>query len=126
MPILNEQRKRQKNLITVVVLVVIVSISVLYFGRFRQELPETVPGGEDADAVKGAREIQLNLNLLKEARFKELVPYETLSRDISTGRNNPFMPYGASEPVYVKAQIEQRESFSAAFSESTSTILEGL
>ena len=126
MPILNEQRKRQKNLITVVVLVAIVSISVLYFGRFRQELPKTVPGGEDADAIKGAREIQLNLKLLEDARFKELVPYETLSRDISTGRNNPFMPYGASEPVYVKAQIEQRENFSATSSENTSAIIEGL
>lgn len=107
MPILTEQRKRQRNLIIVFSLVAIVTLLVLSFGRLRQGLPETAPAGEELEIAKGAREIRLNVNLLTEEKFKELIPYERLSRKIMTGRNNPFVPYSVQEPAYVRELIEE-------------------
>lgn len=123
MPILTEQRKRQKNLIIVIFLVVTVAIFVLYFGRLRQDLPEATTTGDSSQIAQGAREIRLNVKLLEDNRFKKLIPYETLSRDIATGRNNPFAPYRASEPPYVREQIEAQEVVALqGENSSTSTI----
>ena len=93
MPILTIQRKKQRNLILVLALVVVVSAGVLYFGLFSRESQDLsfIEGG--ANILRRTEEVKLNLRLLEEDRFRSLVPYEKISGDINTGRDNPFVPY---------------------------------
>lgn len=118
MPILTEQRKRQKNLITAMVFVVIVTLLVLYFGIMRREVPEE-KRTEGTDLLTRTREVGLNVDLLQDKRFKALIPYDKLSREIKTGRNNPFVPYSIIEPVYVSENEEARLEEGSATSTKT-------
>ena len=93
MPILTIQRKKQRNLIIVLALVVVASTWVLYSGLFSREPQEFLFIGEGVDILRGTEEVKLNLKLLGEDRFRSLVPYEKISGDINTGRDNPFAPY---------------------------------
>lgn len=93
MPILTTQRKKQRNLIIVMVLVVMTTLFVLYFGILKNG-----GGGQgvlhsEINIFKNVREVRLNLGLLKEDRFLDLVPYSKLPTNIKTGRKNPFTPY---------------------------------
>jgi len=93
MPILTTQRKKQRSLITVLVLVVVASVGVLYFGLSSQEPQELPFVGGGVDILRRTKEVKLNLKLLGDDRFRSLVPYERLLGDIDTGRDNPFVPY---------------------------------
>ena len=95
MAILTAQRKKQRNLIAVTGVVVIVSLGVLYFGAFKQPKKEQVVVDSEINIFKKIREIKIDLSLLGEERFRGLVPYSKLPTDIETGRSNPFAPYGA-------------------------------
>lgn len=121
MPILTEQRKRQKNLITVMSLVMVITITVLYFGFFRRGGGEQFLEEGGAEIIKGAREVRLNLGVFTEERFKDLIPYDKLPKDIKTGRNNPFIPYSESEPVYIIQELIEPEEIEPAPNEATTT-----
>lgn len=95
MALVTVQRKKQQNLIAIFVAVVLITLGVLYIGRLKnkgigQETPQREAGGEISGA---ARQLKLDTSILTDERFLNLVPYETLSRDIKTGRTNPFAPY---------------------------------
>lgn len=92
MAILTSQRKRQRNLIIVFIAVVVITLGVLYFGVLKQGgEPEVLEG--DATVLRNIREVRLNLQLLKDKQFRDLVPYDKLRTGIKTGRKNPFTPY---------------------------------
>lgn len=95
MAVLTPQRKKQQNLIAIFVAVVLVTLGVLYIGRLRDKgLERKTPpslGEEEMNGVSG--QLKLDTSILKDERFLNLVPYEALSRDIKTGRANPFAPY---------------------------------
>ena len=95
MATLTAQRKKQRNLIALTGVVVIVSLGVLYFGVFKQPKKEQVVVDSEINIFKKIREIKIDLSLLGEERFRGLVPYSKLPTDIETGRSNPFAPYGA-------------------------------
>jgi hypothetical protein len=93
MAILTAQRKKQKNLVVAMVLIIAATLGVLYFGVLKQ-------GGKEPAAVKsapslrlGIKEVKLNLDILRDKRFLDLAPYQKLPTDIKTGRDNPFTPY---------------------------------
>jgi hypothetical protein len=102
MAVVTAQRKKQQNLIILFVVVILVTLGVLYMGRLRnKESPygrspvggqEIFPGVTEEGAGI-SRQLKLDTSLLQDERFLNLVPYETLSRDIKTGRANPFIPY---------------------------------
>jgi len=94
MAILTAQRKKQRNLIAVTGVVVIVSLGVLYFGVLKQSKKEQVVVDSEINIFKKIREIKIDLSLLEGERFRGLVPYSKLPTDIKTGRSNPFAPYG--------------------------------
>lgn len=122
MPILTVERRKQKNLIGVMALVFIITSLVLYFGFFKRGVPAPEALEKEAEILKGAREIKLNLDLFEEERFRNLVPYEKLPREIKTGRINPFVPYNVAEPLYIREQFEAlEEEISPAEGEATST-----
>lgn len=94
MPILTEQQKKQRSLIGVVALVLVITLVVLYSGVFRSKKAEpTVPIVKNGEVVRSVREVKLNLGLFKEEKFKNLIPYDKLPTQIETGRKNPFIPY---------------------------------
>ncbi|MFY9457691.1 MAG: hypothetical protein WAP23_02055 [Candidatus Spechtbacterales bacterium] len=97
MAILTTQRKKQKNLIVVMILIVAVSFGVLYLGVFGRESEEPTVGKSGVSLLRGIKEVKLNLDLLRDKRFLDLEPYRKLPTDIKTGRDNPFVPYGAQQ-----------------------------
>ena len=101
MAILTVQRKKQRKLIVLMGVVFIITLGVLYFGPFRQPKEAQVIVDSEINIFKKIREIKLDLGLLKEERFRGLVPYSKIPTDIKTGRSNPFAPYGVStvQPV---------------------------
>ncbi len=93
MAILTAQRKKQKNLIAAMILIVAVTLGVLYFGVFKQEGEEPAVVESVANLLQGIKEVKLNLDILRDRRFLDLTPYQKLPTDIKTGRDNPFAPY---------------------------------
>lgn len=89
------QRKRQQNLIAIFVVVVLVTLGVLTIGRLRNKgLEQKTPQLEGREEIIGVPgQLKLDTSIVKDERFLDLVPYDTLSRDIKTGRDNPFAPY---------------------------------
>jgi len=111
MSIVTPQRKKQQKLISVLLLVFLITSTVLYFGVFRKGKP-----GAGVTIVEefpvfpsGPGVIKLDLSLLTQDRFRDLVPYEKLSTDIKTGRKNPFLPYTVSPTR--QAEPETQPSF---------------
>lgn len=98
MAVVTVQRQKQRSLIGVMAFVLITTFLVLYFGLLKRGAPAPEVSEKEAEIFRGTREIKLNLAVLYEERFKELVPYERLSRKIKTGRVNPFAPYSVAEP----------------------------
>lgn len=96
MPILSAQRKKQRNFITVVVMVLGTTVGILYFGILRTRDSGSEVFKSEINIFRSVREIHLDLDLLKEDRFLDLVPYGKLPTDIETGRKNPFSPYSAN------------------------------
>lgn len=99
MPIITTQRKKQRNLIIVMGMVVFITAAVLYLGVFRGG--GQGPGGViDTAGIPGSltipRGFVLETSILQDVRFRQLVPYIKISRVIKTGRNNPFIPYSAN------------------------------
>jgi len=95
MPILTSQEKKQKNLVVVMALVLVVTLTVLYFGFFKGGGPDSKFIDKEGylDIFLGVREIKLNTDFLEGNKFRSLVPYDKISTDVYTGRNNPFSSY---------------------------------
>ncbi len=94
MPPISPQRKKQQNLIAIFVVVVLVTLGVLYMGRLRDKgLEQGTPEGVGEETTGAVRQLKLDTSLLTDERFLNLVPYETLTLDVKTGRANPFAPY---------------------------------
>lgn len=93
MAILTAQRKKQKNLVAAMILIVAVSLGVLYFGVFKRESEESAVIKSAPNLLLGIKEVKLNLDVFNSKRFLDLAPYKKLPTDIKTGRDNPFAPY---------------------------------
>jgi hypothetical protein len=95
MPIVTAQRKKQRTLIGIVGLIILVSVGVLFLGRRGDKKPEgqifepEIP----IDLLIIPKEVRLDLGILDDPRFKNLIPYEKVRIDIDMGRSNPFSPY---------------------------------
>lgn len=85
-----EKRKKLRELIPVVVVVVLVSAFILWQGFFVKEevqFPEELP-------QKPAKKIEINFQVLKHPIFEKLQVFEEIpvfEQDL--GRENPFTPY---------------------------------
>lgn len=103
MPIINTQRKKQRNLIIVMGGVLLVTVVVLYWGVFRGEGQQgdggVVVGGDVSGSLTVPRGFVLDTSILMEERFRELIPYTKIQGEIKTGRSNPFVPYDPTSLV---------------------------
>lgn len=95
MPIITTQRERQQKLIGVMIGVFFITGVVLYLGVFRGggEGSGAGTGKVSPDSLTIPQEFIFDTDILKQERFRRLLPYTKLSRDIATGRDNPFIPY---------------------------------
>ena len=111
MPIVTAQRKKQRNLIIAMGVVVFITAVVLYLGVFREEGPPGTGGGVIDTGTSGSltvpRGFVLDTSILQDVRFRQLVPYTKIQRAIETGRDNPFVPYDAPRPVQLILQSIQ-------------------
>ena len=107
MPIVTTQRKKQRNLIMVMGAVVFITSVVLYLGVFRE-------GGGGSTGVidtgiSGSltvpRGFVLDTSILRDERFRQLVPYTKIQGAIETGRDNPCVPYAVS--VFIPQPIQE-------------------
>lgn len=87
-----EERKKQKRLILVLTLVLLITASVLWYGFFR-----TPPG----EALKEEKEVapafepslDVDFDVLETPAFKNLAPFEGVTPfEGERGRENPFAP----------------------------------
>ncbi len=85
-----EETKRQRNLIIIFILLVLVTLSILWLGYFRKtNIPAEV-------ILKQTKKIEIDLNFLENPLLEELTPIEKISpieQGIEVGRKNPFEPY---------------------------------
>ncbi len=85
-----QQRKRQKYLLPIVLVVIVIAFIVLWFVYFRKEKPAYVP------EVSGPvlKEIKINFDILENPLLKKLQPFIKIpSFEGETGRDNPFISY---------------------------------
>lgn len=85
-----EHKERQRTLIGILVIVIIVLALLWYFG-FRK------PSGKEEQPVIGlmpTEEVKLDLSILDDSLFKSLKSHGLLPVTVEeTGRENPFEPY---------------------------------
>ena len=85
-----EKRKRQKILISALVIVVLITLFVLGQELFKRPIVEIeTPAFEIT-----YRKVIINFQLLENPLLKELQPFEKISPyEGEIGRENPFVPY---------------------------------
>ncbi len=93
-----QQKKTQRNLIFILVLVVVVTIFVIYQGFSKTEESTVQEGGVFIQKP----EVNINFDILDSSIFEgfqlfsEIEPFAeatTTTGTISIGRDNPFLPY---------------------------------
>lgn len=85
-----QQRKRQKYLFPIALIIIIVVFIILWFGYFKKEEPVSAP------EVLGSvlREIKINFDILENPLLKKLQPFMKVpSFEGEAGRDNPFISY---------------------------------
>jgi hypothetical protein len=82
--------KRQRNLMIVFFIVLIVTFSILYFGYFKKEKgPQVSP-----EIPIPEKKIQIDFSVFENSILKELQPIEKIESPGAEeiGRENPFLP----------------------------------
>lgn len=83
-----KERKKQRHLIIIFGVIVVITFIILYQGYFKKEKLPSVSVSPYYKAIKIGFEV-LESPLLKELQlFKEITPFED-----KKGRTNPFLPY---------------------------------
>lgn len=92
-----KEQKRQKYLIGVVVLILVVTGVILWRGYFSgEETPESTPTATTTQAKFSVESLpQINFNILKDKLLQELKDYPAIEgiEEEEIGRENPFLPY---------------------------------
>jgi len=85
-----EQIKKQKYLIWVFAIVILIAIFVFWKGFFAKEKPPEV-----VIIPIPTKKIEINFEIFKNPLLEELQPIEKIIPEtgVETGRNNPFLPY---------------------------------
>lgn len=82
------EKKKQKYLILVLSIVVLVTSVILWQGFFKKEKPVSPTPG------LSFREIRINFDMLESPLLKELQPFEGIPSFVEErGRENPFLSY---------------------------------
>jgi hypothetical protein len=86
-----KQKEKQKKLVSLVVVVIIITGLILWFGYFRdsdQGVEEAMP------SVSTIREIKVNFDILDQPFLEEIIVFEEIPPfEGEAGRENPFLPY---------------------------------
>lgn len=84
-----QQKKRQKYLISIFLIVLVITFFVLWLGFFRKE---KAPSPEIS--LPAPREVKIKFELLESSALENLQPFERISPlEEEAGRENPFLPY---------------------------------
>lgn len=87
-----EERKRQKKLIWILTVVVLITIIVLWQGFFKK--PKEIEVVSPKRVIPEFREVKINFQILETPLLKELQPFEKIKPfEGEIGRENPFLPY---------------------------------
>jgi len=83
--------KRQRNLIIVFFLVLLITFSILYFGYFRKEKTLQPPFPE---VIVQEKKVEIDFSVFENPILKELQIFEKLEppNPEEIGRENPFLP----------------------------------
>lgn len=85
-----QQRKRQKFLAPIVLIVIGLTFLILWFGYFKKGEVSTEVG----TSTPVLQEIKINFEVLENPLLKELQPFgEIIPYEGPIGRENPFLPY---------------------------------
>jgi len=83
-----EKTKKQKYLIYIFLLLVLITVFIVWKGYFLKEKPL----GEII--FKPTKKIKIDFNILKNPALNQLQPIEKIKPiEIGVGRENPFIPY---------------------------------
>jgi len=83
-----EQKKRQKYLILVFLIIIVITGVVLWFGYFKKEKPVSL------SPKTPFREIRIDFDILESPFLKEMQPFERIPFfEGEEGRENPFLSY---------------------------------
>jgi hypothetical protein len=85
-----QRAKRQRNLMIVFFIVLIVTLSILYFGYFKKEKGFRV----SPEIPLPEKKIEIDFSIFENPILKELQPLEKIGPPIpeEIGRENPFSP----------------------------------
>jgi len=84
-----DPKKRQKYLILILAVIIIIGIFVIWYNYF------AIPGPPPPETKKiQTKEIKINIDLLKSQFLKKLEAFDTISSfEGEKGRENPFISY---------------------------------
>jgi hypothetical protein len=83
-----QRAKRQRNLIIIFFVVLIITFSILYFGYFKKEKPAKIP----SEVFVPEKKIEIDFSIFEDPILKELQPFEKIEppNPEEIGRENPF------------------------------------
>jgi len=85
-----QEKKKQKYLIGVIFVVVLITLAVLYFGVFEKEKPAVI-SMQPTDLVQ---EVKVDFSVLEHPFFDQIKPFQKIPDfEGGIGRINPFLPY---------------------------------
>jgi len=86
-----EQKKRQKYLIPIILVIIIATVIILWFGYFKKEPSPFSPKVPTGPVL---REIEIDFSVLENPFLTKLQPFIEISPfEGKKGRINPFEPY---------------------------------
>jgi hypothetical protein len=94
-----KDRNKQKKMFALFLSVIIVNVFIVYLGFFRESKPQSNDTVSNFNTIDVPKRINLNTELFQDARLYNLETYSRISKDILTGRKNPFLPYPTSTPA---------------------------
>jgi len=85
-----QEKKKQKYLIIVFSIIILISVLVLWFGYLRK----SQPGSSPVSMSSYQAEIKINFAVLENSLLKQFQPFEkVIPFEGQKGRSNPFLPY---------------------------------
>jgi len=93
------EKKKQKYLIILFLIIVAISFLILWFGYLKEKGPVSVPVSMFVHNPY-CPEIKIDFSVLRSASLKDLQPFEEfVPFQGEKGRDNPFLPYSTPEPL---------------------------
>lgn len=89
-----EQRKRQQYMIPLLVLMLLITFFVIWYGVLKPQQPAVVTFTSEETLPSALKKVEIDFNFLKNITSDKFQLFETIPTfEKEAGRENPFIPF---------------------------------